>query len=1138
MRMLKKILACVLTFVMVVGLMPVNVAKAEEGDGPTGLCFAGWDWGTNKMIDLSKDWDGSLPDTVGIALVYATGENGNKTYQVAEWDNITVAYSSEYNDEAPQEPVFSALADGQMIQDNPDWGTKEINGEQYSLGKISVNWYNFSKAGTYKFTYGSSDRAVDSSYLTIRHRAWDFYEGNDVTDTPLRDYYYQDTTENPGFYLVQAESEVALGKLTYDGEDVAIDENGKPVLGGRPVVAVRPVENGEEKDCSNCISYDSKTGKISIIQNPAEGVFDYVVRVYYYYEETYEVENVSHTDYWQEQVDVWVHYGEDTRNAIWLGYDDWNGTVSWKGPDEDKATHLSASAFVTGQEGVVYDVYLTENPEYPDDFNWETATEEESKQYGWRAGSKPLVIVRTGDKEVRYQVDAEDNPYIIDDYYDGDNKTWHLAYTYKAGDEIEVFWSDYDAFLYDDTKQFQIEMDCQNPESAGSIRILPAPAEGDVFRHETYGERYNIAATMLTQKAGVTLTFTPSEGNALEEFEIGDVRYANSERVPEDFEGKTFTPSEDGSYTYELTEADVFAYEEQWDDGNVNKVPATDAQGNQRYRCIHVSACFESLNPDEPDYPENPDEPDRDAAATVRDIIERQQYAFGDWDEDGKVDSKDLVLGMAYQIYYPEFNDSGRNGDIREAYGIDSFDDFKEKVQISLKEAPESNLTAIDAAGTERTIPAYQYTVTLTPVALDSQESVVETQNSDEEKPETVEATGLAYAFAFDDESTYAKNNRACVLAVTRKGDKENYFLRCAYAYTEDTTDDNVSLVGNESEEDKAILVVADFDADREDALAIFGNGASLDYFMSQEGDTKLRAYQGRNEMLLRDIGKIDDWECIFNIFAFCQEDFTGVRVKGQGASGNTPSWAFANYPIYSTSTEEAVEHEAVVYFGNDTITLEPVVYKTGFDKQVTGIQTVACAEQVPEQAVSIQKESDQKWTVEFHSDFYDVVKFKVVYTLADGGEWETYLTVHRVGIDILSGGKGGDSDTMTLFHGTENGPEYKPENGFVIWGTYYYPTQTKELVDLYVTYTWKDGSVTRKKIPNNADLNLAYHHDGTDDCQSSDFILYDGEPENAPVRVEAMAVAQDFESTTSFGGAKYGAGKGVAWNNDYREDR
>ena len=144
MRKLKeRIFSFVLTFVMVVGLMPVNVAKAEEGDGPTGLCFAGWDWGTNKMIDLSKDWDGSLPDTVGIALVYATGENGNKTYQVAEWDNITVAYSSEYNDEAPQEPVFSALADGQMIQDNPDWGTKEINGEQYSLGKISVNWYNF-----------------------------------------------------------------------------------------------------------------------------------------------------------------------------------------------------------------------------------------------------------------------------------------------------------------------------------------------------------------------------------------------------------------------------------------------------------------------------------------------------------------------------------------------------------------------------------------------------------------------------------------------------------------------------------------------------------------------------------------------------------------------------------------------------------------------------------------------------------------------------------------------------------------------------------------------------------------------------------------------------------------------------------
>ena len=157
----------------------------------------------------------------------------------------------------------------------------------------------------------------------------------------------------------------------------------------------------------------------------------------------------------------------------------------------------------------------------------------------------------------------------------------------------------------------------------------------------------------------------------------------------------------------------------------------------------------------------------------------------------------------------------------------------------------------------------------------------------------------------------------------------------------------------------------------------------------------------------------------------------------------------------------------------------------------------------------------------------------KIVYTLDLGGgvtgTKTSYLNIHRVGIDILAGNGG---TGMTLFHGTENGPTYNATGEQVIWGTYYYPqevTDSEKLVDLYVTYTWPDGSITKMTIRNSASLNMAAS--GVN-CQSSDFILYDGTNEGAPTKIEAIAVVKGFDNTATFSGAKFGAGKGVVWNN------
>ena len=281
-------------------------------------------------------------------------------------------------------------------------------------------------------------------------------------------------------------------------------------------------------------------------------------------------------------------------------------------------------------------------------------------------------------------------------------------------------------------------------------------------------------------------------------------------------------------------------------------------------------------------------------------------------------------------------------------------------------------------------------------------------------------------------------------------------------------------------------------------------------------------------------IGKIDEdgWGCIFSIFSFYQESFKGVQVQGTGASGNTPSWAFNQYPVFSTDDEVTTEKEAVVYFGNSDVTIKPVDQLAGLDDVATGIESVTLADSnVPADALTINEPvgSDTGWTVTFNSDFYDQIKVRIVYTLQGGGTKDSYLNIHRVGLDILTGH--GGTGTM-LFHGTGLGPIYDSTGERVIWATYYYPEAGDNAVDLYVTYTWPDGTITKDTIHNKPALNWDYHHDGTSDCKSSDFVLYDGTEAGAPTKVEAIAVISGFDNTTTFNGAKFGAGKGVVWNN------
>lgn len=509
------------------------------------------------------------------------------------------------------------------------------------------------------------------------------------------------------------------------------------------------------------------------------------------------------------------------------------------------------------------------------------------------------------------------------------------------------------------------------------------------------------------------------------------------------------------------------------------------------------------------------------AADKFEGFITSQNYLYGDWDMDGDVDTDDLKLGIAQQIYFKGFKDDG-NTEIRQAYPeITSYDEFSSMINITIGDHDTSgDITATAQDGSTYTIPAYTYRFTFT-----------DSQNPDR----NVNAEGVAWLFKFDGDSYYATDTLNDVVMTISDGATNTYFLR-------NNAKDPVDPVSGQYSGEGSLSAVGNYKVEFDNTknsyireVGIFGNGSSLDNFlMTEDSETEMCTYQGRNEMFVNDAKNADSKErpVIFGKFSFYRSDFTGMKIQGAGAAGNTPAWSFATDPIWGSDDEAGTEKEAIVYFGNNRVIIKPVTIN-GAVSEISDIKKVDTT--IPDSAVKIIKDNNI-WEVDFFTNFYDEVELKVTYA-TDGEPKTEYIKIHRVGIDIEATSGGNADEAKTLFHGTENGPSYTPDsnNQTMIYATYYYPESggTNKLVDLYATFTWKDGSVTKSIISNSSSLNLEFHHDGTADVQSSDFILYEGSKADAPQKIEVSAVVSGFEGATSFTGMRLGAGKGVCWNNN-----
>lgn len=521
----------------------------------------------------------------------------------------------------------------------------------------------------------------------------------------------------------------------------------------------------------------------------------------------------------------------------------------------------------------------------------------------------------------------------------------------------------------------------------------------------------------------------------------------------------------------------------------------------------------------------DPIEPGHDGEAFKK-LIESKQYAFGDWDNDNDVDTDDLKLGIAQMIYYPEFNSNAGNSfkkkhNYPEVISVDYLKDL-----INLTESASDNLSVAYRGGT-LTLPAYKYTVTFNDTTDESRSFKVE---------------GIGYLFKFDglseDYKAYKDYSNENVIMYATQGSTTKYFLRNTHGEENNPSKDCQDPVTGNASGEGAFCAVADYDCGSQyneygRNIGIFGNGASLDNFiMSDPSESEFITLQGRNEDFARDTGH--NGRSIFGKFSFYKPEFTGMKIQGKGQNGNTPAWSFATDPIWGSDTDINTDSEAVVYFGNSYVYFYPVTINN-FVTKITGFEKVDS--RIPDGAVSAGI-TDNGALVYFNSNFYDMVEFKVTYETESGGSKTEYIWLHRVGIDINEGHfNAGES---ILHHGTENGPKITLNQSYesLVYATYYYPEPngTDEYVDLYATYTWKDGSVTKKLIANDSSLNLAFHHkdtldnnQGTDDLQSSDFILYKGSKEGAPVKVEVSAVKSG-STDTEFKGMMFGSGRGVCY--------
>lgn len=199
---------------------------------------------------------------------------------------------------------------------------------------------------------------------------------------------------------------------------------------------------------------------------------------------------------------------------------------------------------------------------------------------------------------------------------------------------------------------------------------------------------------------------------------------------------------------------------------------------------------------------------------------------------------------------------------------------------------------------------------------------------------------------------------------------------------------------------------------------------------------------------------------------------------------------------------------KAAVYYGATSFTVAGTGAATVTGLEVTG--------GIPAGAVSITNND----TVSFNSGYYASIPLKV--TLSDGTVG--YVQVDRLGLEI----HGTNSANSIIYHGSQNGVDMSTVSGsktFNIVAVFYYDAaKSKADYDVVANLTYANGTTETKVVQGFSEKAC---QDPT--LKGGDYLVWSGDSKGEmPVSVSVTAVKHGAVGSTSFGGAMFGAGKGL----------
>lgn len=515
-----------------------------------------------------------------------------------------------------------------------------------------------------------------------------------------------------------------------------------------------------------------------------------------------------------------------------------------------------------------------------------------------------------------------------------------------------------------------------------------------------------------------------------------------------------------------------------------------------------------------PDEPQGPEEEQLNWERLQQEL-DATEFAFGDIDKSGATDDNDMKYGVS-RILCGDFK-AGEGRYQREGLALGLIRDDGQNTDTNIQKIMDlarveqvagEKITVKDKNDNEKYLDKYKITYTIP--------SLYEYPDGEDNEPRIVALEDpivfSAYVYKIDTTNfPGTADNASWEQVIFRVGDK--YFIRDCYSEGNGNENDLKDFEGMNA---RAIILVADYN--KKEDISVFGNYAQMnEEFSDASSESFFAAGFGTHEEGVPYLG---------DKFVVYKPSFKGVTIKGDGETAKPLAWSETG----SFSVADSGEHtETSLFFGYSKAVLNAI---TSREVEGLSVQKIASAKilgGIPEEAVSVtQPDAGGNVEVSFHSDFYDSVPVELTYLMAGGSQQTGVTTINRVGIVVQGGRSAGDSHKVQIMHGHDSGEVIGgagEQYDVAVYATYYYPSSsgaTEASVSLFVTLTYADGSVERKVIPS-----TYFKGQEGGNTAMSDYVIYCGDADGAPVTVDAIAVP-NADANGRYEGAKLGAGKGV----------